>query len=330
MSKGTLSSFTQARMRGMDMAAREHSFLKLDLSQRIDIFAVLQQRRVWVMFQPLDALYGAYSNQSEATAGILINVKHPPSLQRFTAAHEYGHAVLQHGISCDCEENIFPLRRWSTIQEVEAQTFAAHFLMPIELVNRTLKHMGQPLKPETMSEHDVYQLSLRLGASYLAVVNHLVSLKKIDPSVGQILRRKQPKDMKSTLKQGSKLTNSWADVWMIDERDHGQPLTIGLDDQVHLYLPEHDYTQNLQVKSINGENPALQLASVNMEMATRQGVQVQQQLVYVQHFVLSAEAVGDVHVYVEGKQREPLTFRLQVKVEGRHMLGILDSQRQYL
>lgn len=327
MSKDPLSPFTRARMRGMNAAAREHSFLKIDLSQRVDIFALLEHLHVWIMFQPLDALYGAYMNEGKA---VFINVKHPPSLQRFTAAHEYGHTILQHAMSCDLEENILPSHRVSTMQEVEAQTFAANFLMPAELVNRTLKHMELASKLENMSEHDVYQLSLRLGASYLAVVNHLVSLKKIDSHVAQTLRRKQPRDIKNKLRQLSQLTNSWADVWMIDERDHNQQIVTGPGDEVHLYLPENEYIRNLQIEPVNGNRSVLTLTSVNMEMAIHRESQEKQQLVHGWHFVLQVEDPGEADVYVESKQGASPAFKLRVRALARYTPGIIESQQYYL
>lgn len=334
MPSSSVSAFTRACFRGMDAATRMHNALKVDTLRPIDIFAVLQQQkpRLWIMFQPLDALYGVCLYREKHPEGILINVKHPHSLQRFTAAHEFGHIALRHGPTIDGEEQIFPTHPSSSLQEVEAQTFAAHFLMPIQLVNRTLKHLGLPLKPHTMSEHDVYQLSLRLGASYLAVVNHLVSLKKLDQNVARELRKKQPKQMKSLLRHTITPGNERSDVWRFDERDYDMAFTLGLNDEVHVYLPEQQYTDNIQVISLPDRPLPLTLDEMHVELVTRANQQAEQQLVYAWHFVLRAEYPGEADIYIDNNKYALVSqkYRLRLRVLAQQEAGLLNAQKEYL
>ncbi|MDQ2901942.1 MAG: ImmA/IrrE family metallo-endopeptidase [Chloroflexota bacterium] len=237
MPRGTSSPAQQARRRGMFEAARQHGLLGTDRSQRIPIFTLIQQSECWLMFQPLDHLYGVYL-YDQASAGILINVNHPLNLQRFTAAHEYGHYILGHGSSFDVMEQIQPGHRLGTQQEIEAQAFAAHFLMPLQLVNTCLQRMGLTISPPQITPEQVYRLSLELGASYTAVVNHLVTLNKITHSIASILNQKLPKDIKAKIGKGRRPQDPWADVWELESHDTGHVIYPRILDEIHIHLPE--------------------------------------------------------------------------------------------
>jgi len=69
---------------------------------------------------------------------IFVNKNDPPTRQRFTLAHELGHAVLHSG------ENLIDYRRnlegSNDRKEVEANKFAAEVLMPEELFRRAWIH----------------------------------------------------------------------------------------------------------------------------------------------------------------------------------------------
>lgn len=112
------------RRSGSLRAQRALRSLELDVEHPIDVFGAIQREQIWLMFQPLDRLYGAYDRRSEA-AGIVVHALHPVRTQRFTAAHELGHHLLGHDVSIDSREFV----EWTTAdlpaQEVEAQAFAA-------------------------------------------------------------------------------------------------------------------------------------------------------------------------------------------------------------
>src|SRR5258708_5361699 len=130
MSKYSPSAIERARIQSLQTAAREHGRLHTNVRKRIDIFNILYQRGIWIMYQPLD-LYGAFLSVGDGS-GVLINVKHPPNLQRYTAAHEYGHIVMKHGpCVMEHEEEVLRNPYYSSQQEIEAQTFAAHFLRSV-------------------------------------------------------------------------------------------------------------------------------------------------------------------------------------------------------
>ena len=74
------------RRTGSLRAQRALKTAGVDFEAPIDVFDAIERERVWLIFQPLDRLYGAY--RRHATPGIVVNSGHPTRLQRFTAAHE--------------------------------------------------------------------------------------------------------------------------------------------------------------------------------------------------------------------------------------------------
>lgn len=234
----TLTPYQRATREGIRAAQREHQRLGTDLHRRVDIFDVIEDERIWLLFTRLQNLFGAYKRYDDA-AGIVINSQHPLTLQRFTAAHEYGHHVLGHTASADDESRIF--RRPHDLQEVAAQAFAGEFLMPLQLVNYTLRTMGITGNQLSLTARQVYELALELGVSYGAAVTQLVGQHIVPVSVGQKLRKQSPLTLKTAI-SGSKPLNAWADVWILDESQEGRALTPRLRDEIHVSLEENPTT----------------------------------------------------------------------------------------
>src|SRR6185437_4163878 len=69
-------------------------------SGRVDIFDVIQERDIFLLFRQLEGLLGAFLPAME-DPGILVTTQRPLAIQRFTAAHELGHSVLNHGLELD-------------------------------------------------------------------------------------------------------------------------------------------------------------------------------------------------------------------------------------
>jgi Zn-dependent peptidase ImmA (M78 family) len=100
------------------------------------------------------------------------------------------------------------------MREVAAQAFAGEFLMPVQLVNYTLRTMGLEVQQPALTPSLTYQLALELGVSYSAVVTQMVGHKKLSIDAGRRMRRLSPLDIKTGL-AGDKPTHSWADVWLL-------------------------------------------------------------------------------------------------------------------
>src|SRR5262249_24200727 len=181
-----LTPYQAAVLEGVRAAQREHQRLGTQLTSRVEIFDVIEDERIWLLFRRLGPLCGMYKRYGDAP-GIMINAEHPLSLQRYTAAHEYGHHVLGHSASADEEERI---ERWPRDpREVAVQAFAGEFLMPLHLVNYTLRTMGLPGKDLPLTSLQVYQLALDLGVSYRAAVTQLKTHLR---GPGSVLRSKSP------------------------------------------------------------------------------------------------------------------------------------------
>lgn len=227
----------RAREVGWRAATREHERLGTDRSRRINIFGIIERANLWLMFQPLKNVFGTYV-RVDKIGGIVIHVGHPQSLQRFTAAHEYGHHVLGHEWSVDEAAQIGLEPRPLTPQEAMAQAFAANFLMPLQLVNTELRRIGLPNKPDHLSPRQVYLLALEFGVSYRAAVTQLATLKTITEQVAAELRRQEPKAVKEEIGRGVRPENVRADVWPLESHDSGRLLYPRVDDELRLALPE--------------------------------------------------------------------------------------------
>jgi Zn-dependent peptidase ImmA (M78 family)/predicted secreted protein len=229
-----LTPYQRAAREGIRAAQREHQRIGTDFTSRVEVFDVIENERIWLLFQRLGNLYGAYKRSGDAS-GIIINSQHPLTLQRYTTAHEYGHHVLGHAASADDETRIY--HRSQDPQEVAAQAFAGEFLMPLQLVNYTLRTMGLSGKYLPLTARQVYQLALELGVSYSAAMTQLVGQHKLTVPAGRRLRRESPLALKTRL-AGLRPADSWADVWLLDESQEGRQFSPRLRDEIHIMLAE--------------------------------------------------------------------------------------------
>ena len=164
------------------------------------------------------------------------------SIQRFTAAHELGPFSLQHRPRFD-DDSI--LRRNSMVdemtgdfQEVEADAFAVAFMMPKWLV---LWHADR--QAWTVSDlqwpNNVYQLALRIGASYEATCWTLVRHRLIQLPLARELLKTQPRTLKAELLESYRPHDYRGDVWLLTERDAGTRIDGSRNDLFVLRLEEH-------------------------------------------------------------------------------------------
>ena len=221
-------------------AAKTLERIKADQSEAIDIFKIIQNEGVWLMFQPMKNLYGFYLKQGE-TAGIQINSQHPTKLQRYTAAHEFGHHVLRHLNSVDDEALIARGYASKDLKEVAADAFAAHFLMPPTLVSVLLQKLGLLRISRSLTAKELYRMSLEMGVNYSAAVNHLANLKHISREEADLLRKMSPKEIKEQI-VFQPLENSRAEIWELDKSDHGKTLHLRIHDDLKICLPENPTT----------------------------------------------------------------------------------------
>ncbi|AYV48967.1 hypothetical protein CFHF_02060 [Caulobacter flavus] len=243
------TNYSDAVRNGVQAAGRLQRDLKLrDQIQAepsaVDIFAIIAQLDLPLLVRPLKGLLGAYVDVP--SPGILVTTERPLSIQRFTAAHELGHRLMGHRPSLDDEEQI--LRRGSLeelrirdrrdgYQEAEADAFASAMLMPKWLIQlhcgRQAWRIDDLVRPEI-----VYQLSLRLGASYEATVRTLERYGMISGANRIALLAVPRRKLKVTLLGDFRPETYKGNVWVLTERDDGGRLDGGSNDHIVVELQE--------------------------------------------------------------------------------------------
>ena len=223
-------------------AGREHIRLKTNFNNPIDIFSIVESKKIVLMFQPLGALAGAYipaDNEEGTPAGILINEKLPITKQRYSAAHEYCHFLRKDPESLDTEAEMFELKEYKNNDaERIAESFAGRFLMPRPLVLNMMKKLE--MNPKELTPVSVYTLSLRLGTSYSSTLNQLSALKLISETKYRQLTV-TPKKIKE-LMGNTGLESYWNDIWQLVKSDNGNRISPKLGDILKLDLEENPTT----------------------------------------------------------------------------------------
>lgn len=237
----------QARIDGAWQAARELRRLKVDQSHAIDIFRIILDANLWLLFQPLDNLLGVYI--PESGGGVLVNTRRPQSVQRLTAAHEYAHYVLKHQVSLDDVADIENPNASRQIEEAAAFAFASDFLMPPQLVNELWNELELP---DAIGPSHAYLLALHMGTSYQATVYQLAALKKIPEYRIQELLQVTPKQIKQQIGHGLSPGNPWAEVWPVEEAQAGRNIKIAVDDEISISLSEIPSTGFIWIPEMDG------------------------------------------------------------------------------
>jgi Zn-dependent peptidase ImmA (M78 family)/predicted secreted protein len=235
----------RAILRGTRQAARLHR--DLDMRQqiamhggRIDVFGALFACHVPLIFKPLETLLGVFIR--EPTPGVLITTQRQLSVQRFTGAHELGHYLLNHQPSFDNEDILrrspfFGARVYDE-QELEADAFASAFLLPKWLFAAHFER--QEWTAASMQDpRTVYQVSLRVGASFEATCYALLRHSIIDQETCEALVQKQPRTLKQELLAGYHPPSWYADVWLLTEKDAGTMVEGSHSDLFVVRLREH-------------------------------------------------------------------------------------------
>jgi hypothetical protein len=234
-----------AILTGISRAAELHRDLRLrqllkDGSRPVDVLAISSKLAITILFRPLGGLLGAYVPTPRA-AGMLLTTQRDHHVQRFTAAHELGHHVLEHRtMSLDVNVGYAARgeRNGYDEQELEADSFAAEFLLPAWLIAAQARRQRWG-KSDLQKPEVVYQLSLRMGASYTATCWALNSAQFITRSTAERLAGLEPQVSKKEALRDIRPANWYPDVWLLSERDQGAELLGGPDDFLIFSLEEH-------------------------------------------------------------------------------------------
>lgn len=159
---------------GERLAWQERRRLGLGNSPVRSMIDLLEGEGVKVRITPfaVQNVSGCYVYSAGLGPCVLINKNDRSSRQRFTAAHEYAHFLVDR---TEVEAELCELRNRRAHYEVRANTFAAAFLLPVVGVEEALNDRGKQ-RGHALDAADAIDLAFRFGASYEAVLWRLRNL----------------------------------------------------------------------------------------------------------------------------------------------------------
>lgn len=241
-------------------AAETRERLEIDTRARVDVFEAIVRCGLKLMFQPLGGFAGFYQPPDrEAGGGVLVNSLHPLALQRYSAAHELGHHVFEHGRWVTLEAEPLGREDRRSDEERVAEAFAAWFLMAPEAFAAAATQVGAGAGPSEPAE--AYAIALRLGVSYRAICTHLVALGRVPAARADRWAKLAPKALKQALSVDPPPGGWRNDVWLLGAADAGSPIVVRSGDRLMVDGPG---ARALQVPSglTCGELPARDLLGV--------------------------------------------------------------------
>ncbi|TDW24157.1 ImmA/IrrE family metallo-endopeptidase [Kribbella kalugense] len=245
--------------------------LGINQEDPVDVFDIIDQLGLWLVFNPLNSLLGAVV--PKGNGGIMLTTQRGPSIQRYTAAHEVGHWLLDvNEPAFDAETDIF---HPSEDRERLAQLFAGQLLMPPPLVFAACARHGIA-SPRDASGAAVYLVARDMGASYEAAVRQLSNLDIIEASRRDYLLSLTPAQIKTDLCYGHRPRGA-VDVWPVGMDSDRTNVQITAGDEVCLALPENRSTghrwltaADLQARTERRRSPAPGLFAPPLSPTTAQ------------------------------------------------------------
>ena len=209
---------------------------------RIDVFKTFVDTDIPLLFKPLDSLLGVYIDKP--IPGVMITTKHSLNEQRFTCAHELGHLKLGHNSRFDDSSILHSKQlmknRSDVKEEQEANIFAEEFMLPPWLFNTQFER--QSWGCSAMNDPaTVYQLSLRIGASYEKTCHSLMrpKVKAGENVLVEKLLDVKPQKIKKCLLGDYQPTNWRSDVWVLTSKDEGMLIEGNQSDLFIIKLKEN-------------------------------------------------------------------------------------------
>ena len=240
----TRSPASAVRLEAVAAAKSVHQ--ELDLKNRVttggglvDVFAAISELDIPLVFKPLNSALGLCL--PAPLKGIIVTTKRGLHIQRFTAAHELGHVILEHQGSIDqeiLERGPLEPTHGRDLKEVAADAFAAEFVLPRWLYRHHIRAQSWTVAKDLRDPDVIYQLSLRMGASYEATCWGLVGHEILDQGSVDKLRKATVARLKGRVGGEFKPANGWADAWRLTSKDNGSLLYGSPNDLVRIELDE--------------------------------------------------------------------------------------------
>ena len=107
----------------------------------INVVDIAEKRGIKVVYQPFESNISGVFFRKNNHLYLGVNSTQQPNRQRFTIAHEIGHYILHSSEVLHYDESELHFRSTdvSSLDEVEANHFAAELLMPEALVNKCIE-----------------------------------------------------------------------------------------------------------------------------------------------------------------------------------------------
>lgn len=160
----------------------------------VDVEAIAELLEIEVVFESLPyETSSVLIRQSDGRRVIGVNARHAKKRQRFSIAHEIGHATLHLADQAPDDGEAVVSRPLEVLfrddlasagtsrREIEANTFAANLLMPGPLVHKTFRECWKVNSPRSLDEV-VDDLANEFDVSGQAMRYRLVNLGLIDPT----------------------------------------------------------------------------------------------------------------------------------------------------
>lgn len=234
----------EIRLEAIAAAKRLHREMKLrdavlSGDGMVDVFGAIEQLGIPLVFKPLKTALGLCL--PKPLSGIMVTTERSLHIQRFTAAHELGHTVLGHSGSVDKELNYraaLEPKGNQDLQEMAADAFAAEFMLPRWLYKHHVQQQNWTVRNHLQNPAIVYQLSLRMGASYEATCWGLLGHDILERAEVENLLTTKIADIKQSTGESFRPLNSWANTWRITARDDGARLLCDRNDLLRIELNE--------------------------------------------------------------------------------------------
>lgn len=185
----------QLATRGMHAAIDIRAQQQLDYKSPICIYGLCEALGVTVRFNDIN-MEGMYDGGAKPR--IHVSALRPFGRRAFTCAHELGHHVFGHGSTIDELRDEQAQSESRPPNEVIADAFAAHLLMPALGIRDAFIKRG--LNPNTASATEIYAVACNFGVGQATLVNHMAyALSMITPVQRATLGKITPKMIRTQL-----------------------------------------------------------------------------------------------------------------------------------
>lgn len=175
-----------AKDQGRELAEFLREELGLGPGPLPDLLDVVEDLGLDLALEPLHDGLAGLCVRTDEVAVALVDSSPVVGRQRFTVAHELCHFWVGDAQPVWIDEQLFAEDRGHRVQEIRANAFAVHFLMPEEGVRRHLRG-------RQVDERVVVELQHTFGVSLEALLWHLANLRFVSSRMRSSIQRIGPR-----------------------------------------------------------------------------------------------------------------------------------------